>query len=206
MYCITDPPSYRLCQNQKSKSMEYKRKHCARLGLGASTWHPFPTVRFSASKSSHLHFSRTRSGRPVLHAPHCLLARPHPRHTAFLSLRERQGQSSRFVCRVYRNCNYQLPKLLPIQESCCAKKCLWMSMREDTVSSILCFIFIRHPLSKACLQHSQTVIKLCMWFMKEPSQYSVGQTCQTAQSLTCSIIEKTTYRVRWLSENASGMV
>ena len=43
----------------------------------------------------------------------------------------------------------------------------------------------RHPFPKACLQHSQTVIQPCMWFMEEPSQFSAGQ---TAQSLTCSIM------------------
>ena len=31
-------------------------------------------------------------------------------------------------------------------------------------------ILSRHPFSKACLQHSQTVIKPCMWFMEEASQ------------------------------------
>ena len=46
---------------------------------------------------------------------------------------------------------------------------------------------IRHLFSKACLQHSQTVIQPCMWFIEEPSQFSMGQ---TAQSLTCSIMEK----------------
>ena len=46
---------------------------------------------------------------------------------------------------------------------------------------------VRHPFSKACLQHYQTVIQPCMWFMEEPGQFTVGQ---TAQSLTCSIIEK----------------
>ena len=45
----------------------------------------------------------------------------------------------------------------------------------------------RYPFSKACLQHPQTVIQPGMWFMEEPSQFSVGQ---TAQSLTCSMIEK----------------
>ena len=45
----------------------------------------------------------------------------------------------------------------------------------------------RHPFSKACLQHSLTVIQPCMWFMEEPSQFSVGQ---TAQNLTCYIMEK----------------
>ena len=44
-----------------------------------------------------------------------------------------------------------------------------------------------HPLSKACLQHYQTVIQSCMWFMEEPSQFSVGQ---TAQTLSSSIMEK----------------
>ena len=60
----------------------------------------------------------------------------------------------------------------------------------------------RHPFSKACLQHSQTVIQPCMWFLEEPSQFSVGQ---TAQSLTCSIMEKP-YWVGWLPENAAGML
>ena len=41
--------------------------------------------------------------------------------------------------------------------------------------------------SKACLQHSQTVTQPCMWLMEELSQFSIGQ---TAQSLTCSIMEK----------------
>ena len=36
-------------------------------------------------------------------------------------------------------------------------------------------ILSRHPFSKACLQHSQTVIKPCMWFMEEESQFSMGQ-------------------------------
>ena len=40
----------------------------------------------------------------------------------------------------------------------------------------------RHPFSKAYLQHSQTAIQPCMWFIEEPSQFSVG--------LTCSILEK----------------
>ena len=44
----------------------------------------------------------------------------------------------------------------------------------------------RHPFSKACLQHSQTVIQPCVWFMEQPSQFSVGQ---TAQSLNYSIME-----------------
>ena len=45
----------------------------------------------------------------------------------------------------------------------------------------------RHSFSKACWQHSQTVIQPCMWFMEEPSQFSGGQ---TAQSLTCSIMDE----------------
>ena len=45
----------------------------------------------------------------------------------------------------------------------------------------------RPPFSKARPKNSQTVIQPCMWFMEEPSQFSVGQ---TAQSLTCSILEK----------------
>ena len=36
-------------------------------------------------------------------------------------------------------------------------------------------------------KNSQTVIQLCMQFMEEPSQFSVGQ---TPQSLTCSIMEE----------------
>ena len=45
----------------------------------------------------------------------------------------------------------------------------------------------RHPFSTACLHRYQTVIQPCMWFMEEPSQFSVGQ---TQHSLTCSIMEK----------------
>ena len=45
----------------------------------------------------------------------------------------------------------------------------------------------RRPFSKARLQHSQTVIQPCKWFMEEPSQFSIGE---TAQSHTCSITEK----------------
>ena len=37
------------------------------------------------------------------------------------------------------------------------------------------------------LKHSQTVIQPCMWFMEEPSYFSV---CQAAQTLNCSIMEK----------------
>ena len=32
--------------------------------------------------------------------------------------------------------------------------------------------------SLACMKHSQTVIQPCMWFMEEPSQFSVGQTAE----------------------------
>ena len=45
----------------------------------------------------------------------------------------------------------------------------------------------KHHFSKACLQHSQTVIQPCMWFMEDSSHFFSGQ---TAQSLTCSIMEK----------------
>ena len=47
----------------------------------------------------------------------------------------------------------------------------------------------RHSFSEVCLQHTQTVIQPCMWFMEEPSQFSFGQ---TPQSLTCSIMEPLT--------------
>ena len=40
----------------------------------------------------------------------------------------------------------------------------------------------RHPFSKARHQHPQP----CMWFMEEPSQFSVDL---TPQSLTCSIMK-----------------
>ena len=39
----------------------------------------------------------------------------------------------------------------------------------------------------AFLSPQSSVLKPCMWFMEEPGQFSVGQ---TAQSLTCSIMEK----------------
>ena len=44
-----------------------------------------------------------------------------------------------------------------------------------------------HPFSKARQQHIQTVIQPCMRFLEEPCQSSVSQ---TAESLTCSIMEK----------------
>ena len=46
---------------------------------------------------------------------------------------------------------------------------------------------IRHPFCKACLKHSQKVVQSYMWFKEEPSQFYMGQ---TAQSLTCYIMEK----------------
>ena len=48
-------------------------------------------------------------------------------------------------------------------------------------------VLCRHPLSHASLQHSQSVIQPCMWFIEEPSQFSAGQ---TAQTITYSIKEK----------------
>ena len=45
----------------------------------------------------------------------------------------------------------------------------------------------RHLFSKAWQWHSQTFTQPCMWFMEEQCQFSLGQ---TAQSLTCSIMEK----------------
>ena len=61
-----------------------------------------------------------------------------------------------------------------------------MSMRPSKSSSSP-VPATRHPFSKACLQHSQTVTQPCTWFMEEPCQFSV---CQTALSLTCYIMEK----------------
>ena len=48
-------------------------------------------------------------------------------------------------------------------------------------------IWLRGPCSKAGEWDSRTVVKPCMWFQEEPSQFSMGQ---TAKSLTCSIMEK----------------
>ena len=45
----------------------------------------------------------------------------------------------------------------------------------------------RHPCSNAGEYDSRTVVQPCIWFKEEPSQFSMGQ---TAQSLTCSIVEK----------------
>ena len=50
-----------------------------------------------------------------------------------------------------------------------------------------CMIWLRGPCSKAGEWDSRTVVKPCMWFQEEPSQFSMGQ---TAKSLTCSIMEK----------------
>ena len=54
-------------------------------------------------------------------------------------------------------------------------------------TALQCTALTRHPFSKACQYHIQTVFQPWKWFMEEPSQFSVGQ---TAQSLTCSIMEK----------------
>ena len=37
----------------------------------------------------------------------------------------------------------------------------------------------RHPFSKAWQYHIQTVFQPCMWFIEEPSQFSVGQTARS---------------------------
>ena len=46
---------------------------------------------------------------------------------------------------------------------------------------------VRYPFSKARQYHSQTAIQTCMWYVEQPSLFSVGQ---TALSITCSIMEK----------------
>ena len=40
----------------------------------------------------------------------------------------------------------------------------------------------RHHFSKAWQYHIQTVIQPCMWFMEEPTQFSVGQTALSSPS------------------------
>ena len=57
-----------------------------------------------------------------------------------------------------------------------------------------------HPFSKACLKHSQTVFQPSTWFMEGPSLFS------TAQSLTCSIMEKPHTGLDDCLENAAGML
>ena len=54
-------------------------------------------------------------------------------------------------------------------------------------------VLTRGLCSKAREWDSWTVVQPCIWFKEEPSQFSIGQ---TAQSLTCSIMEKHT----WLDE------
>ena len=45
------------------------------------------------------------------------------------------------------------------------------------------------PCSKAREEDSRTLVQICILFEEEPSQFSVGE---TAQSLTCSIMENPT--------------
>ena len=52
------------------------------------------------------------------------------------------------------------------------------------------FVMARHLFSKAWQKHPHTVIQVIqhwMWFMEDPSQFSMDQ---TAQSLTCSLMAK----------------
>ena len=42
-----------------------------------------------------------------------------------------------------------------------------MNWRVITQSRLACELANRHPFSKACLQHSQTVIQPCMWFLHD---------------------------------------
>ena len=53
--------------------------------------------------------------------------------------------------------------------------------------TLLSQISSRGPRSKARELDSWTVVQPCIWFKEEPSQFSVSQ---TAQSPTCSIMEK----------------
>ena len=71
--------------------------------------------------------------------------------------------------------------------------------RFTTAQVVTLIARARHPFSYAYLQHFQTVIQPCIWFMEEASQLSVDQ---TAQSLTCSIMEKP----HTGSETAAGML
>ena len=49
------------------------------------------------------------------------------------------------------------------KEACAVFLLLTMGKTEPNAN------WSRHPFSKACLQHSQTVIQPCMWFMEEPA-------------------------------------
>ena len=65
----------------------------------------------------------------------------------------------------------------------------WCSTKTDAKGN---HVQGRHPISKASLQHSQTIIQPCGWFMNEPSPLSVGQTPQTLPNLLHH--GETTYR------------
>ena len=62
----------------------------------------------------------------------------------------------------------------------------------------------RRPFSKACKQHSQTVIQPCMWFMEEASQLVIHE--PNSIELNLFHHRETTYRVGRLPENAAGML
>ena len=62
-----------------------------------------------------------------------------------------------------------------------------MCLNQGQFNFTQSIVRLRPPFSKVRQQDSQTVIQPFMCFLEESSQFSVGQ---TAQSLTCSIIEK----------------
>ena len=72
----------------------------------------------------------------------------------------------------------------------CRKIRIFVAMqcnRNNTASSQKCWERNRGPCSKAREYDSWTVVQPCMWLKEEPNQFSMGQ---TAQSVTCSIMEK----------------
>ena len=70
-------------------------------------------IMLSPLKLISLPFSGARGGRSLLHAPHCLLARPRPRHTPILPLRQRQGQLASFVLQLSVGLTIVYPKKVP---------------------------------------------------------------------------------------------
>ena len=68
-----------------------------------------------------------------------------------------------------------------------------------SLSLSLSFSLPRDHCSKAREWDSLTVDQPCIWFLEEPSQFSMGQTAQSLSNLFHH--GETTYRVRCMSEN-----
>ena len=106
-----NPPSISFESSASSKSA---LRHCSRFCNAPLDLFIMLSPSKLITGHDSLPFSGARGGRSLLHAPHCLLARPRPRHPPILPLRQRQGQ---LASSLRLSCNYQLAQLLSILKS-----------------------------------------------------------------------------------------